>query len=87
MPEEWKTPALWGVADSAPYFHDGGSPTLESAVRRHHGDAESVTAAYLKLPADDRTALIDFLKTLRAPSNAEPVSPPTIAKQRLAMSR
>ena len=21
--DEWKTPALWGVADSAPYFHDG----------------------------------------------------------------
>ena len=49
LPEEWKTPPLWGVADSAPYFHDGSSPTLESAVRRHHGGAESVTAAYLKL--------------------------------------
>ncbi len=87
LPEEWKTPPLWGVADSAPYFHDGGSPTLESAVRRHHGDAESVTAAYLKLPADDRAALIDFLKTLRAPSDAEPVSPAMIAKHRLATSR
>jgi CxxC motif-containing protein (DUF1111 family) len=86
LPEEWKTPPLWGVADSAPYFHDGGSPTLESAVRRHHGDAESVTAAYLKLSADDRAALIDFLKTLRAPSDAEPVPPATIAKQRLAMN-
>jgi CxxC motif-containing protein (DUF1111 family) len=87
LPEEWKTPPLWGVADSAPYLHDGGSPTLELAIRRHHGDAESVTAAYLKLPADDRTALIDFLKTLRAPSDAEPVPPPSIAKARLAMNR
>ena len=24
LPDEWKTPPLWGVADSAPYFHDGG---------------------------------------------------------------
>ena len=87
LPEEWKTPPLWGVADSAPYFHDGGSPTLESAIRRHHGDAEAVTAAYVKLPADDRTALVDFLKTLRAPSDAEPVSPATIAKHRLAMNQ
>jgi CxxC motif-containing protein (DUF1111 family) len=87
LPEEWKTPLLWGVADSAPYFHDGGSPTLDTAVRRHHGDAESVTAAYLKLPADDRTALIDFLKTLRAPSDVQPVSPETTTKQRLAMNR
>ena len=86
LPEEWKTPPLWGVADSAPYFHDGGSPTLESAIRRHHGDAEAVTAAYLKLSADDRAALIDFLKTLRAPADAEPVSPATIAKPSLAMN-
>ncbi len=87
LPEEWKTPALWGVADSAPYFHDGESPTLDAAVRRHHGDAESVTAAYLKLPADNRDALIDFLKTLRAPSDAEPVPPASIAKQVLATRR
>jgi CxxC motif-containing protein (DUF1111 family) len=87
LPEEWKTPPLWGVADSAPYFHDGDSRSLESAVRRHHGDAESVTAAYLKLPDDNRAALIDFLKTLRAPSDAEPVSPAMIAKHLPAMSR
>ena len=29
-PSEWKTPPLWGVADSAPYLHDGSAPTLES---------------------------------------------------------
>ena len=36
-PSEWKTPALWGVADSAPYFHDGASATLEDAILRHLG--------------------------------------------------
>jgi hypothetical protein len=41
----------------------------------------------LKLPADDRTALISFLKTLRAPSDAEPVTPSTIGKQQLAVNR
>ena len=45
-----------------------------------------MTAAYLKLPGDDRAALIDFLKTLRAPSDADPVSPATIAKPRLAIN-
>ena len=50
LPDEWKTPPLWGVADSAPYFHDGGSPTLEAAIRRHHGDAASVTRAFESLP-------------------------------------
>jgi CxxC motif-containing protein (DUF1111 family) len=87
LPEEWKTPPLWGVADSAPYFHDGSSATLEVAIREHHGDAEPVTAAYLKLPADVRSALIEFLKTLRAPSDAERVAPASTAKDRLASNR
>ena len=46
LQDEWKTPPLWGVADSAPYFHDGASPTLEVAIRRHKGDAEGVTHAF-----------------------------------------
>ncbi|HXG09113.1 MAG TPA: di-heme oxidoredictase family protein [Gemmataceae bacterium] len=66
-PEEWKTPPLWGVADSAPYFHDGGSPTLEAAILRHKGDAASVTRAYQGLKKPDQQAVIAFLKTLRAP--------------------
>lgn len=65
--DEWKTPPLWGVADSAPYFHDGGSPTLETAIERHDGDAKESKEKFTKLPVQDRKALIGFLKTLRAP--------------------
>ena len=68
-PEEWKTPPLWGVADSAPYFHDGGSPTLEAAIARHHGDAEVVTEAYRELTHADQAAIVAFLGTLRAPAD------------------
>ncbi len=75
-PDEWKTPALWGVADSAPYMHDGKTPTLDLAVLRHGGDAKQVREAYQKLPANDKTALIGFLKTLKAPPDAIP----TLAK-------
>ena len=75
LPEEWKTPPLWGVADSAPYFHDGGSPTLEAAILRHQGDAEEVTAGYNRLIQDDRASLIAFLRTLKAPAEAEPAPP------------
>jgi CxxC motif-containing protein (DUF1111 family) len=78
LPEEWKTPPLWGVADSAPYFHDGGSPTLASAILRHRGDAEAVTVAYRALTDGDRAAVLVFLKTLRAPTDPRPAdSPPT----------
>jgi CxxC motif-containing protein (DUF1111 family) len=73
-PDEWKTPMLWGVADSAPYFHDGGSPTLESAIRRHQGAAEAVTQAYDRLAEPDREAIIGFLKTLKAPADAKPAA-------------
>ncbi len=66
-PEEWKTPPLWGVADSAPYMHDGSSPTLRSAILQHAGDANSVTRAFKKLEPREQEALIDFLNTLRAP--------------------
>ena len=76
LPEEWKTPPLWGVADSAPYFHDGGSATLESAILRHRGDAEVVYTAFRALGPEDRDALIAFLKTLRAPADAEPAPAP-----------
>jgi CxxC motif-containing protein (DUF1111 family) len=85
LPEEWKTPALWGVADSAPYFHDGGSPTLEAAVLRHHGDAETVTATYRRLAPDDRSAILAFLGTLRTPSDALPRDEPS--PSRIALAR
>lgn len=68
LPDEWKTPALWGVADSAPYFHDGASLTLESAILRHEGDAASVTRLYRSLAEDDRKSVIAFLTTLKAPA-------------------
>ncbi len=76
LPEEWKTPALWGVADSAPYFHDGASPTIEAAIYRHRGDAETVYQAYSKLSPPEKQAVIAFLKTLRAPTEAKPAKEP-----------
>src|SRR5262249_12950295 len=79
-PEQWKTPPLWGVADSAPYFHDGGSPTLQAAIMRHRGDARAVTAAYEQLPQADQQALIAFLSTLKAPSDALPLSNPAVVR-------
>lgn len=65
--DEWKTPPLWGVADSAPYFHDGASPDLGHAIERHGGAARRVRQRYRELGNVDQEALIAFLKTLRAP--------------------
>jgi CxxC motif-containing protein (DUF1111 family) len=73
-PNEWKTPPLWGVADSAPYFHDGGSPTLQAAILRHQGQAKPVTERYSKMSEAEQQALVAFLRTLKAPPNAAKVA-------------
>jgi cytochrome c peroxidase len=74
-----------GVADSAPYFHDGGCPKLELAVLKHRGDAENVTIAYQRLGSADRAAIVAFLKTLRAPTTAVPAPSPVVTKARIVM--
>lgn len=78
--EEWQTPPLWGVADSAPYFHDGKSPTLEAAILRHHGEAEQVRKRFQRLSDREQAAVLDFLNTLRAPQTAEPPGVQTAAR-------
>lgn len=66
--QEWRTPPLWGVADSAPYFHDGRAPTLDAAIREHDGEAALAAREYDRLFDDERRQLLAFLGTLRAPS-------------------
>ncbi len=43
--QEWRTPPLWGVRDSAPYMHDGRADTLEQAIAFHGGEAEPLGQA------------------------------------------
>jgi len=66
--DEFRTPPLWGVADSGPYMHDGGSPTLEAAILRHTAQARVASTKFqLQLSSPERGALIAFLESLRAP--------------------
>jgi CxxC motif-containing protein (DUF1111 family) len=64
---EWRTPPLWGCADSAPYLHDGRAPTLHDAIMLHGGEGETSRDAYQLLTPPERSALLAFLETLRAP--------------------
>lgn len=66
-PGEWRTPPLWGVADSAPYLHDGRASTLEDAIKQHGGQAARAEFRFELLGAEERAQLVAFLKTLRAP--------------------
>ena len=58
-PEIVRVPSLRNVATTAPYFHDGGTPTLEEAVRK-------MAAAQLDRTLTDQQvdSLVAFLKTL-----------------------
>jgi CxxC motif-containing protein (DUF1111 family) len=67
LAREWRTPPLWGVADSAPYLHDGRADTLAEAILLHSGEAATSTRRYRELPGDQRAALIAFLESLVAP--------------------
>lgn len=69
--QAFRTPALWGVADSAPYLHDGYAKTLDEAIRLHGGQSKSVVDRYVGLPEKHRNCLLGFLGTLRAPETTE----------------
>jgi len=65
--QEWRTPPLWGVQDSAPYLHDGRAQTLTEAILMHGGEAASTTANFIALDYVNRRAVLEFLATLRSP--------------------
>jgi len=67
MADEWRTPPLWGVADSGPYLHDGRAKTLDEAITLHGGQGARAAAAYGQLSPDRRESVVAFLKALRAP--------------------
>ncbi|WHO37261.1 cytochrome-c peroxidase [Sphingobium sp. AP49] len=54
-PEQFRTPSLRNVAVTGPWLHDGQSPTIESAIRRH---------AAPMLADVDMPALLAFLDAL-----------------------
>jgi CxxC motif-containing protein (DUF1111 family) len=67
LDREWRTPPLWGLADSAPYLHDGRAPSMLEAIALHGGEADACTKRYFALHAGQRLAVLEFLKCLRAP--------------------
>ena len=71
LSREWRTPPLWGVADSAPYLHDGRAKTLDSAIRWHGGEASRSVELYRSLPKESRRELLDFLDSLKAPVSTD----------------
>lgn len=64
LPEEIRTPALWGVRLRRPLLHDGSAATLEEAIANHRNEAERSRRLFDALPVDARSALLAFLRSL-----------------------
>ena len=61
------TARLWGVADTAPYMHDGRALTLASAIMMHGGEAQASRDAFAAARESEQADLLHFLRTLRTP--------------------
>jgi cytochrome c peroxidase len=71
---QFKTPTLWRIAETGPYFHDGRTPTLEAVVdfydegfvarrsKRRPMDAEMRP---LGLSSDEKAALVAYLRSIK----------------------
>ena len=58
------TRTLWGLAETAPYLHDGRAPTVHDAIVLHGGEASAARQAYLALDEDARADVRVFLLSL-----------------------
>ena len=63
-PQEFRTPALWGLRLRRPLLHDGTAATIEDAIGAHGNEAVSTRARFMALSPDQRAALVGFLKSL-----------------------
>ncbi|WP_078059028.1 di-heme oxidoreductase family protein [Tropicimonas marinistellae] len=69
---EWRTAPLWGIGHTEAvagaagfgYLHDGRARSLLEAILWHGGEASSARDAVREMQAEDRAALLAFLKSL-----------------------
>lgn len=72
--EQWLTKKLWGFANEPPYLHHGKATLIGEAILLHGGEAQAARDAYDALSADDRNAVIAFLKTLQVLPEGTPTT-------------
>jgi len=66
----WRPAPLWsigltdGVSGGEAYLHDGRARSLAEAILWHGGEGKASRELFRGMPADDRAALVRFLKSL-----------------------
>ena len=69
LDSQFITARLWGIADTAPYLHDGRATTLTEAILAHGGEGQAARDNFASLSDPDRIRLLLFLRTLRTPKD------------------
>jgi len=69
LDQVFTTARLWGVADTAPYMHDGRALTIGEAIDMHAGEALNARNNFAALPNNQKAQLLTFLLSLRTPNN------------------
>jgi mono/diheme cytochrome c family protein len=63
--QDFVTPPLWGIRDTAPYLHDSRAENLfESVVEHGEGDDANSVAQFLALTGDQQQKIIEFMSSL-----------------------
>ena len=72
--DSFKIPTLWGVKDTAPYFHDNGAKTLRDAVAHYQRFFDFTEAqdpvgsatlgGFITLTDDDVDDIVAYLRLL-----------------------
>lgn len=60
----FKIPTLWGVANTAPYFHDNSAKTLEELLTRYNVLFEALPNLGAVLSEEDKADIIAYLRLL-----------------------
>jgi hypothetical protein len=61
----FKIPSLWGVARTAPYFHDNSAKTLEAVAEHYDFYMRTAPGLGFGLTAQEQADVVAFLKLLR----------------------
>ena len=67
---EWRTAPLWGIGLNGAvngnvfFLHDGRARNVTEAILWHGGEAAASREAFIKLDAENRSALLAFLDSL-----------------------
>jgi CxxC motif-containing protein (DUF1111 family) len=63
-PSDFRTEPLIGLRSVTRFLHDGRADTPERAIELHGGEAAAARDRFLRLSADERAAVLAFLKSL-----------------------